>query len=254
MRIGLIGYGKMGREIARCAELQGIEVTAIIDPSAKEATARTVSSESLQTCDVCLDFSRPEAVIPNARAVIESQKPLVIGTTGWQHLLPDVKKLALKHPIGVLYGANFSIGLHLFRAILSHAARLMSHYPEYDVAGFEFHHRQKSDAPSGTARLIANDLLHQIPQKQEILYENVNRAVRPEELHFTSLRCGNIPGTHGVLFDSACDTIELRHTARSRDGLALGALQAAVWVQHRVGFFSIEEMVESLAFKKQDPP
>lgn len=243
MKIALIGYGKMGKMVEAAALTKGHTVVAIIDRSAPQATSKVISATSLQNVDVCIDFTQPEAVLENVSLIAAQKKALVIGTTGWQDQKEQIKKLVQNAGIGVVYGANFSIGVHLFLAIAKQAALLIDGFPSYDVGGFESHHRQKADSPSGTARLLAEQTLQTMTRKETVLYQTPERPLEPTEMVFASLRCGSVPGTHALLFDSDCDTIEVRHTARSRMGFAEGAVQAAEWVSNRMGFYSIEEMI-----------
>ena len=122
----------------------------------------------------------------------------------------------------------------------------MNHFDDYDVFGHEFHHNQKADSPSGTARSTAQILLNILDRKTTLVTEELNRKIEPSELHFSSTRGGSIPGTHSVYFDSQADTIEIRHTARSRSGFASGALRSAEWLQGKTGFFSIEDYLKTI--------
>ena len=119
----------------------------------------------------------------------------------------------------------------------------MNKYDTYDVAGVEMHHKQKVDAPSGTAKIIGDILIKELDRKTTLVTESPQRALKPEELHVSAVRGGTIPGTHSVLFDSDFDTIELKHTARSRKGFALGAVLAAEWIHNKKGFFSVQDMM-----------
>jgi 4-hydroxy-tetrahydrodipicolinate reductase len=124
----------------------------------------------------------------------------------------------------------------------------MDKFPEYDAGGYEFHHNQKADSPSGTAKTLANILLSKLERKKTVVWDTLNRKARPDELHYPSLRLGSVPGTHGILFDSPEDTLELVHRARNRDGLARGALRAAAWLtsEKRQGVFTIEDVLSDI--------
>ena len=129
--------------------------------------------------------------------------------------------------IGILWGANFSIGMNIFNRVTQFAAALCDKFPQYDIYGFELHHNQKADSPSGTAIQLAQTILGQSSRKTKAVYDKLDRRIEPDELHFASVRAGSIPGTHTVGFDSLSDTIELIHRVRSRACFAQGALEAA---------------------------
>lgn len=224
MKIALIGYGKMGRLIEKIAQELSYEVIAKIDP----AFSNQISLQTVGTADVCIDFTTPDSVVNNVRALAPLKKQLVIGTTGWEKDYKAVEKLVKEHGIGLIYDANFSIGMHCFLEIVETAAKQFGLMKGYDMVGVESHHRQKLDAPSGTAKALT-----------EKIYEASGLQVP-----FTSIRCGSIPGTHTLIIDSPADTVTLTHTARSREGFARGALAAAEWVQGREGMYTVSAMVE----------
>lgn len=226
MKIALLGYGKMGKLIDQLAQQKKHQVIARIDskgPFPQQATE----------ADVWIDFSRPECAVDNIKLAIQHHKPLVMGTSGWYDQLPQVEQLIKKSGIGFLYTSNFSIGANLFYEIVSQAAALFHPFQTYDVALTEFHHNQKLDSPSGTARTIAQRIVDNMPRKT-----NVDIA---------SVRCGKIPGTHTVYFDSAEDTITLSHEARNREGFAQGALVAAEWLRDKNGFYTLHDMLHGSA-------
>lgn len=241
--ITLIGYGKMGRMIHSLAESHGCRVRSVIDPSQPDC-AGEISADAL--IGVCLDFSHPDSVLANIRSVTEAGKSLVVGTTGWLSHLPEVEDLVAAKGTGLLYGANFSLGMNLFNHIVAYAAQICDKFPDYDVCGWEMHHNQKADSPSGTALQLAETLVQASSRKDTPVYDRLNRRIEPNELHFASLRGGAVPGTHSVIFDSEADSLELTHRARSRLGFALGALEAAKWLAGRKGVFSFNQMMEDL--------
>ncbi len=205
MKIRLFGSGKMGKMVAQVAQTQGRQVV-----------------DEMLNADICIDFSHPEVVIDHVKQCCEHHKNLVIGTTGWDAHLHEVRELVTHNGIGVLYAPNFSLGVHLFLKILEHSAQLMNHFVEYAVAGVEFHHATKKDAPSGTAL----DMCRRVEQAID----------RIDKLDITAVRVGSIPGKHLVLFDSPFDTISICHEARSREGFAQGALKAVKWLIGKSGF------------------
>ncbi len=234
MKIALIGYGKMGREIEAVARQQGETIAQIFELGSE------VRPEALGDIDVCIDFSIPEAVVPNIRAAVEAKRDIVIGTTGWYQHLPELKRLVKDS--GVLYSANFSLGMNYFFRIVRRAAELMNGTPEYDPYIHEIHHRQKVDSPSGTALRLGQILVDVIDRKKNILTKSPEGQIGPDMLHISSTRVGFVAGTHTVGFDSEADFIELTHVAKTRRGFALGALAAARWLRGRKGIFTMDDV------------
>ncbi|MEK6853802.1 MAG: 4-hydroxy-tetrahydrodipicolinate reductase [Nanoarchaeota archaeon] len=245
MKIALIGYGKMGKEVERVAKLRGHTVCAIVDKSAAGATHKEIdaSGSCLKEADVVVDFTVPTAVIEAIRKVTAAKKNMVVGTTGWYDQMTEAKQLVGQAGTGFIYSSNFSVGVNVFYRIVEAAAKLINKIPEYDVFGYELHHNQKLDSPSGTAKSIADILVKSISGKKQVQYDKLDRKINPEEIHFASVRAGWIPGTHVVGFDSEADTIELKHAARSRAGFALGAVMAAEWLKGRKGFFTMNDFI-----------
>lgn len=246
MKIALIGYGKMGRQVEQVALDQGHEVVARVRSTGGEGTASEITENTLGGAQVCIEFSQPSAALPNLRRLAELGKPLVVGTTGWYQDLPLAKQVVEEKEAACVYAPNFSLGLNLFLPIIERAARLFYPFEGYDVMAMETHHRQKIDSPSGTASRIGEILLEHFPRKRRIVSESLNRPIAPEELHLLSGRAGHFPGTHSVIFDSAADSVELVHRARSRAGFAAGALLAAEWIRQRKGFYSFSQVLEQI--------
>ena len=244
-RIAIIGYGNMGREIERAALSRGLTVQAIIDVQPQRQGLER-PEEALAGVDVCVEFTTPDAVLENVRMCASAGKNLVIGTTGWGDRLDEGRGIAEGADIGVIYGSNFSIGVHIFLKLVSRAGEILGLYPQYDAAVHETHHTGKKDAPSGTALSIAAELLRLIPSKVRIDTVSATGRVAADALIISSARVGSVPGTHTVTFDSTVDTIELIHTARGRQGFAEGALLAAEWIHHRKGFFTIQDMLHEI--------
>ena len=234
MKIALIGFGKMGREIDSIAREQGDVIARVFD------SKHAVRAEALADVDICIEFSSPDAVLQNMRAAIDARRDIIVGTTGWDQHLPEIRN-AVKES-GLLYSANFSIGMNIFFRIVKRAAELMNRAPEYDPYVQEIHHRQKVDSPSGTALSLARILIREIDRKKEILDRPTNGKISPEMLHVSSTRAGLIAGTHTIGFDSEADLIELRHIAKGRRGFALGALTAARWLRGRKGVYTMEDV------------
>ncbi len=243
MKISIVGYGRMGHEVERLAKARGIEVVSIIDPTDANATAKNITRESVSGADVLVDFSAPATSVDNIRSAAALGKNMVVGTTGWYNSLEEVKNIISRSGTGFIYSPNFSIGVNLFLKIVEHSARLFDKAKDYDAFVFESHHNQKIDSPSGTAKAIADIMLKNMERKKKAIFEKLDRKILPEELHVASVRAGYIPGTHVVGFDSEADTIELKHTARSRAGFALGALVAAEWIKDRKGFYTMQDFM-----------
>jgi 4-hydroxy-tetrahydrodipicolinate reductase len=246
MDIALIGYGKMGQEVEKIALGRGHTLAAKIDPAAGGKALPEISAESMASAAVAIEFSHPEAALDNIRKVTALGKPLVVGTTGWYAHLPDVRTWVAEKGTALVYAPNFSLGVNLFYLIVEKAAALFNPFEAYDVALTETHHRHKVDSPSGTAKKMAEIILKNFSRKKKIISESLDRAIAPEELHLVSMRTGEFPGTHSVFFDSLADTIEMTHTARSRAGLALGAVLAAEWVEKRRGVFTFDQVLQDL--------
>ena len=256
MNIALIGYGKMGRMIEQTACAQGHNITAVVDPFAADAPAgikinRTIAETDFNSVDAAIEFTQPDTAVSNIIALAEKKIPVVVGTTGWHDRMSEVSKAVEKAGSPLLWASNFSIGVNMFYRIAWYAAELANNFYEYDAGGFESHHNKKIDSPSGTAKTLAEGVLSRLERKKKIVWETMNRKPEADELHFPSLRMGNVPGTHSLFFDSSADTIEITHTARSREGFASGAVRAAAWLteKKRRGVFTIDDMMKDI-FKK----
>jgi len=248
VRIALIGYGRMGRMVEEIAQKKGHEITAIVDPHC-EGCLPDVTEETLGDAEVCIDFTHPGAAVDNIRQMAALGRHIVVGTTGWYDRMDEVRRTVEACEVGLIWSGNFSIGINAAFRILEAAARIFNHLPDYDVLAHEYHHRNKADSPSGTAQMIGQILLDHIDRKSALVHEILDRPIEPHELHFSSSRGGAIPGTHLVAFDSAVDTIEIRHTARSREGFAVGAIMAAEFIQGRTGCYSIDDLMQDIIIK-----
>lgn len=229
MRLALVGYGKMGRAIEALAPSRGHEVALVTG-----RRSGLLDLQSLTAADVCLEFTHPSSVLNTIRLLLTVGKPLVIGTTGWDAHLDDVRRLVEDSGVGVVYGPNYALGVNFLYRLTRYAGQLMQHFPQFGVGISEEHHQHKADSPSGTALVLRA----QLPPKEP-------------PVPIASLRCGAIPGTHQVIWDASDETVTLTHTSRSRNAFATGALVAAEWIQQRRGFFSVDEMIDS--FLKQSP-
>ncbi len=242
LKIALIGYGQMGKLIEQLAPQNDCEIVAIIDPIiGNEITAETVAD-----ADVCIEFSTPDSAFTNIKKLIELGKNVVTGTTGWYDELDKIKLMVEKKGTGFIYGSNFSVGMNLFFSIIESTAKLMNQAEDYDLFGLEMHHKKKKDSPSGTAKVLSEIILKNIDRKTKIQYEKLDRKIEKDEFHFSSIRSGDIPGMHSISFDSEADTIELKHTSRNSNGLALGAIKAAKWINNKTGFYNFTDYLNEI--------
>jgi len=243
MKVMIVGYGRMGHEIEPILLQRGHEVVARVDE--KEGVGDSVRPEpkQLEAADVAIEFSLPEAVRKNAAIYAAAKLSAVVGTTSWKKDEAEVRAMVEKSGIGFLKGSNFSIGAHLFFALVEEAARLIDPVPNYDIMLYEIHHNQKKDSPSGTALTAGERILKNLPRKKRIVTERLDRQIAPDEVHVASVRGGTVPGTHTLMLDSLADSIEITHTARSRGGFALGAVLAAEWLVGRKGFYEVEDFI-----------
>jgi 4-hydroxy-tetrahydrodipicolinate reductase len=250
MKVAIIGYGSMGREVEKVLRDRGHQVSARVDPVQPGADAKTLTAEIARSSDVAIEFSHAEAALPNARAYARLHLSAVCGTTGWYAKLEELSAVVTASEIGYLYGSNFSIGAHLFFALAAAATELVNPCPEYDIMGWEVHHKRKKDSPSGTALSLARLVTAKSARQKKLVTERLDRALAPDELHFASVRGGEVPGTHTLLVDSAFDTIELTHRARSRGGFALGAVRAAEWLAGKRGVFEVDDFIKDILHRQ----
>lgn len=245
MNIALLGHGKMGKEIERVALEKKITIKHIFTIE-NNLRAMGITKQALKDVDVCIDFSTPTAIIENIRAVTEFGKNIVVGTTGWYDKMKEIEKIVKDKKIGMVYSPNFSLGMNIFYQVISSSAHIFEKFDCYDIAIHEMHHRGKADSPSGTALTLGQIILQQIRRKKTMLHEPYHKEIKPEQLHITSTRVGNVVGLHKILFDSDGDSIELIHTAKNRAGFALGALLAAEWLKGKKGIFTMKDVITSI--------
>ncbi len=234
MKIALVGYGKMGQMLHKAAKNAGHEVVMTIDVVSDEAMVKVAQGDTdaivravkSSGAEGIIEFTHPTAVIKNIKALLPLGLPLVVGTTGWNDKHEEINAYAKEVGGTLMTAGNFSIGVNMFYKIVEEAAKLMSEYKDYDVATWELHHNQKADSPSGTALEIARRVQMGYTNKTEIVTDAFHERPAANQLHVSSTRCGNVPGTHKVFFDGTADTIELTHTARSREGFAVGAVES----------------------------
>lgn len=256
MRIALIGYGKMGHTIEEVARERGHQVVCVIDRDNQEA----FDSEAFASADVAIEFTTPATAEANIRRAWSRGKPVVCGTTGWaiEQLAVNDEPL-LHNRRALVWSSNYSIGVNILFALNRQLAEIMSKYSEYQPSITEVHHVHKLDAPSGTAKTLAEQisLTPQTsptpPSKEWLSEQSQNSSLGEEEgvakkicvggIPITSIREGEVPGIHTVTWDSDVDTISISHSAKSRKGFALGAVLAAEWIIGKRGFHTMEEVL-----------
>jgi len=237
MKIGLLGYGKMGRAIEQIASDRGMEIAWRITRDNRA----TLHKDLLRQADVVIEFSRPEAAFENVMLCLKAGVPVVCGTTGWNEQLSEARAYCLQHQGALLWASNFSIGVNLFFALNRYLAQLMQERPEYRPALTEIHHIHKLDAPSGTALTLVNELIAHHTRTAGWALSPIPPG--PDEVPVTAIREGEVPGTHIVHWHSDVDEISIEHRAHSRMGFAGGAVLAAQWLQGKKGYFEMADVL-----------
>lgn len=222
LKLAIVGYGKMGRMIESFAPDYGFEIHSKIDAGDDLHAARGA--------DVAIEFSTPEAVVENVEKLVALGVPVIVGTTGWLAELSRLRAAVEASGSAAVWSPNFSIGVNVFSRLVKEAAKLLADEPQYGAWAWEIHHHTKKDAPSGTLIKLVNDM---------------KSAGYARNIDIGSNRAGSHPGTHEVGFDSAADTITLRHAARSREGFARGALKAAQWIPGKKGLYEFSDVLFS---------
>ncbi len=237
MKIGLYGYGKMGKTIERLAKDRGHEIVLKINAE----NAESITADELRKADVVIEFSRPELAVQHIENCFNATVPVVVGTTGWYDEYEKVKSACAENNGALLAATNFSIGVNLFFELNKRLAQLMEPHNDYQVAVEEIHHTQKLDAPSGTAITIAEGIISNTPEKNKWV---MDKTPEKNELEITAKRLPDVPGTHEVTYHSAIDDLSIKHTAHSRDGFALGAIIAAEFIKDKRGIFTMEDVLK----------
>lgn len=235
MKIALLGYGKMGKEIESIALQRNHSIVLKVD----ETNADTFSFEALQNADVAIEFSTPHTVINNINKCFDAQVPIIVGTTGWYDHFSEIEKNCADKKGALFYASNFSIGVNLFMKLNTFLAELMNHYTAYDVKMEEIHHIHKLDKPSGTAITLANQIIENLDRK-------TNWSITKKEndtLYIEDKREGEIPGTHIIKYTSEVDDIEIMHKANNRKGFAIGAVLAAEFLKEKKGIFTMNDLL-----------
>ena len=237
MNIALIGHGKMGHTIERLAPSRGHRIVSVIDIDNRDTA---FESDAFLWADVAIEFTGPLTAFDNISRCLDAGLPVVSGSTGWTARMDELKEHCHKAGGAFFYASNFSLGMNLFFALNDRLAQLMNAFPDYDVRINETHHVHKLDAPSGTAVTLAEDIVSRIDRKARWV---AGEAEQANELGVRSVREGEVPGTHEVIYDSAADTICIEHVAKNRDGFALGALLAAEFLVGRTGIYGMNDLM-----------
>jgi 4-hydroxy-tetrahydrodipicolinate reductase len=240
MKIALIGYGKMGREIEKTALERGHEIVSVIDVDNLDDFD---STEFLFSTEVAIEFTCPETAFANYQKCFERNIPVVAGTTGWLKHLDEVKKECIKNNQTFFYASNYSIGVNIFYAVNKYLAKIMNQFPQYDVRMEEVHHKHKLDSPSGTGISLAEGILEHINRKNQWKEGTKGSA---GELLIYSQREGEVPGIHEIIYESEADIIRMKHDAKNRKGFALGAVLAAEYTKGKTGFLTMNDMLNFL--------
>ena len=237
MKIALIGYGKMGKAIEAIALNRGHEISFKISIDNQPDLLLINPTNT----DVAIEFTQPESAFDNLKQCIENSIPVVCGSTGWLENKPAIEKLTIEKNTSFFYASNFSVGVNIFFHLNKVLAKLMSGFSGYEIGMEEIHHTEKKDAPSGTAITLAEGILENNSTKTN--WVNSSRYLE-NELPIASKRIENVPGTHVVAYNSVIDSIEIAHTAHSREGFALGAVLAAEFIATKKGVFGMDDMLK----------
>lgn len=230
MKIGLFGYGKMGKMIEQIAQGRGHTIVAKIDDPSQDVDYASM--------DVAIDFSTPEAAFDNITNCFKNKVPVISGTTGWLDKYSEAIKICEDNKSAFVYASNFSLGVNIFFELNKQLAKMMAGLDQYKVGMEEIHHTQKLDAPSGTAITLAEGII------ENTTYENWKLdGLSDKTVSIKSIREGMVPGTHSITYESPVDTIEIKHEAHNREGFALGAVIASEWIQGKTGVFSMKDVL-----------
>lgn len=238
MKIAIIGYGRMGREIEKAALERGHSIIARIDNIPEWEQQENL----LRNADVAIEFSLAGSAPANILKCFELNLPVVSGTTGWLDRFNEISRICSEKNQAFFYAPNFSIGVNVFFELNQKLAQMMKNFGEYEIFVSEAHHVHKADAPSGTAIKLANDIISEIGRKKAW---TDSPEPAEDKIGIASVREGNIPGTHTVIFESPFDKIEITHSAKSRKGFAVGAVMAAEWLPGKKGVFNMNHLLKT---------
>ncbi|MBP3331195.1 MAG: 4-hydroxy-tetrahydrodipicolinate reductase [Tidjanibacter sp.] len=237
MKAAIIGYGKMGREIEKVLIERGHEVTLKIDID----NSSDLNEQNLKDIDVAIEFTSPATAYANVRKCLECGTAVVCGSTGWNDGVQELKEYCRANGGAFFYSSNYSVGMNVMFKLNKILAAIMNSQPEYNVSMEETHHIHKLDSPSGTAVTLAEGIMESVERKTSWVNQATDKA---DEIGIISYREGEVPGIHTVIYDSEADTLELKHSAKSRRGLVLGAVLAAEFLQGKQGVFSMDDMLK----------
>ncbi|MGK0421755.1 MAG: 4-hydroxy-tetrahydrodipicolinate reductase [Polaribacter sp.] len=230
MKIALLGYGRMGKEIEQIAISRGHEIVI------KKDVGATID---ITLADVAIDFSVPDSAFNNISNCIQNNVPVISGTTGWLDKYEEAVALCNKEKGAFIYASNFSLGVNIFFELNKQLAKMMRNLEDYNISIEEIHHTKKLDAPSGTAITLAEGIIENSSKENWVLGTNTSE----ENIAIAAQRIPEVPGTHTVLYASEIDSIDIKHTAHSRQGFALGAVVAAEWILGKTGVFSMKDVL-----------
>ncbi len=231
MKIALLGYGKMGQTIEKIALDRGHEIVLKVDKDSPEY--------DISVADVAIDFSIPDSAVSNISNCLNSQIPIISGTTGWLDHFDKIKALCTKKEGALIYASNYSLGVNIFFELNNQLAKMMSNLDQYNVSMEEIHHKQKLDEPSGTAITLAESVIEHTKNTQWEL----DKATQDNSIPISAIRSPEVPGTHLITYNSIVDKIDIKHTAHNRQGFALGAVVAAEWIIGKKGVFSMKDVL-----------
>ena len=230
MKIALLGYGKMGKVIEKIALERGHEIVLRKD--------QNNTFDGLENADVAIDFSVPDSAVINISECLNKEIPVISGTTGWLTNYLKVVELCEAKNGSFIYASNYSLGVNVFFELNDYLAKMMANLKQYKVSMEEIHHTQKLDAPSGTAITLAEGIINHTNYVNWTLETPISN-----EIHIEAKRIENVPGTHSIFYDSEVDQIQIKHTAHSRAGFALGAVVAAEWLVGKKGVFTMKDVL-----------
>ncbi len=236
MKIALIGYGKMGKEIEKIALGRGHTIVTIID----ENNIAEFDSSAFKSADVAIEFTTPVTAMSNYRKCFAAGVAVVAGTTGWLDHLPEVKEICEKEGKTFFYASNYSLGVNIFFKVNEYLAKIMNNYPDYSVKMEEVHHIHKLDAPSGTAITLAEGIIENVDRKTDWNLEVESKA---SDIAIHCIREGEVSGIHEIFYESEADIISIKHDAKNRKGFALGAVLAAEFTAEKKGFLGMNDML-----------
>ena len=234
MKIALIGYGKMGKEIEQLALDRKHEIVLKIDPQSKD------SIEQIEEAEVAIEFTTPDSAVSNIESCLNHQVPIVVGTTGWYDQWNSIEQLCEAKEGSLLAATNFSVGVNLFFALNRQLAQIMQDQSDYSSRIDEIHHLEKLDHPSGTAITLAEGIIEEHPNYDSWVNEDTDLKGK---LNILSHREAGVPGTHEITYSSSIDEISIKHRAKNRKGFALGAVLAAEYIANKKGIFTMKDVL-----------